>query len=206
MPHNSLTIKYTLDRVAAAVLLVMWTPLLLALFVAVWIALGPPVLFRQQRLGFRKRPFELLKFRTMRQASGLADAERLTTFGCVLRRTGLDELPQLVNILRGEMSFIGPRPLLVRYGPYFSAEEQQRHLVRPGITGWAQIHGRNQSPWEERLQRDVWYVRHHSLALDALILGRTVLLVLGGRGFDPAPAAVRRDFDAERAAAARGLP
>jgi lipopolysaccharide/colanic/teichoic acid biosynthesis glycosyltransferase len=196
--RHRLAVKYALDRVAAALLLLTLSPLLFALFVSVSITMGRPILFRQQRLGLRRRPFELLKFRTMHEAAGLTDAERLTSFGCLLRRTGLDELPQLINILRGEMSFVGPRPLLVRYGPYFSAEEDQRHLLRPGITGWSQVHGRNQSPWDERLRRDVWYLRHRSLALDARILGRTLLFVLAGRGFEPAPAAVMRDLDAER--------
>ncbi len=203
---DGLTVKYALDHVAAALLLVILSPVMVAVSVAVWVTIGRPVVFLQQRLGFRRRSFELLKFRSMREAAGLPDAERLTSLGCLLRRTSLDELPQLVNILRGEMSFVGPRPLLVRYGPCFSAREDQRHLVRPGITGWAQIHGRNQSPWEDRLRRDVWYVRHRSLALDAQIVWRTLLLVFGGRGFEPAPTAVMRDLDAERAPAARGLP
>jgi lipopolysaccharide/colanic/teichoic acid biosynthesis glycosyltransferase len=208
------SLKYAIDRAAALLLLLALAPLLLLLAVAVRVCMGSPVLFRQKRAGFRRRPFEIFKFRSMREDASLLDASlsntalpdsaRLTPLGRLLRRTGLDELPQLFNIARGEMSFVGPRPLLVRYLPFFSSTENLRHEVRPGLTGWAQIHGRNQSRWDERLARDVWYVRHWSLALDLRIAALTVALLAGGRGFEAAPTAAMADLDAERAAPAAG--
>jgi lipopolysaccharide/colanic/teichoic acid biosynthesis glycosyltransferase len=195
-------------------LLLALAPLLLLLAVAVRVCMGSPVLFRQQRAGYRRRPFEIFKFRSMREDASLLDTSlsdaalpdsaRLTPLGRLLRRTGFDELPQLFNIARGEMSFVGPRPLLVRYLPFFSSTENLRHEVRPGLTGWAQIHGRNQSRWDERLARDVWYVRHWSLALDLRIAALTVALLARGRGFEAAPTAAMADLDAERAAGAAG--
>jgi lipopolysaccharide/colanic/teichoic acid biosynthesis glycosyltransferase len=191
----------------------------LLLAVAVRVLMGSPVLFRQMRAGYQRRPFEIFKFRSMREDTSapdaslsdpalhdtaLPDAVRLTPLGRLLRRTGLDELPQLFNIARGEMSFVGPRPLLVRYLPFFSSTENLRHEVRPGLTGWAQIHGRNQSRWDERLARDVWYVRHWSLALDLRIAALTILLLAGGKGSEAAPTAAMADLDAERSAPAAG--
>jgi lipopolysaccharide/colanic/teichoic acid biosynthesis glycosyltransferase len=208
------SLKYAIDRAAALLLLPALAPLLLLLAVAVRVCMGSPVLFRQQRAGYRRRPFEIFKFRSMREDASLLDTSlsntalpdsaRLTPLGRLLRRTGLDELPQLFNIARGEMSFVGPRPLLVRYLPFFSSTENLRHEVRPGLTGWAQIHGRNQSRWDERLARDVWYVRHWSLALDLRIAALTVALLARGRGFEAAPTAAMADLDAERAAGAAG--
>jgi sugar transferase EpsL len=172
---------------AAAALL----PLGLALAAAVRLALGTPVLFRQRRPGLGARPFELLKLRTMtdaRDESGepLPDAERLTRFGRLLRRTSLDELPELVNVLRGEMSLVGPRPLLVQYLERYSPQQARRHEVRPGLTGWAQVRGRNALDWPERLACDVWYVDHVSLALDLRILAATAWQVLRGTGVSAA--------------------
>lgn len=141
--------------------------------------LGSPVLFRHQRPGFLGRPFTLYKFRTMTESrSGLpeaqADADRLTSFGRFLRSTSLDELPQLFNVLRGDMSLVGPRPLLMKYLPLYTLEQARRHEVRPGITGWAQVNGRNAISWEDKLALDVWYVDHRTLGLDLGILGMTV--------------------------------
>jgi len=208
------SLKYAIDRAAALLLLPALAPLLLLLAVAVRVCMGSPVLFRQKRAGYRRRPFEIFKFRSMREDASLLDTSlsdtalpdsaRLTPLGRFLRRTGLDELPQLFNIARGEMSFVGPRPLLVRYLPFFSSTEDLRHEVRPGLTGWAQIHGRNQSRWDERLARDVWYVRHWSLALDLRIAALTVAWLASGRGFEAAPTAAMADLDAERAAPAAG--
>ena len=208
------SLKYAIDRAAALLLLPALAPLLLLLAVAVRVCMGSPVLFRQKRAGYRRRPFEIFKFRSMREDTlslytslsntALPDSARLTPLGRLLRSTGLDELPQLFNIARGEMSFVGPRPLLVRYLPFFSSTENLRHEVRPGLTGWAQIHGRNQSRWDERLARDVWYVRHWSLALDLRIAALTVALLARGRGFEAAPTAAMADLDAERAAPAAG--
>ena len=163
--------KTTFDRVAAAVGLLLISPLLLTAAAAVRLGLGTPVLFRQQRPGLHGRPFELLKLRTMREAAGadgrpLPDAERLTRLGAILRATSLDELPQLWNVLKGEVSLVGPRPLLMQYLPRYSPEQARRHDVLPGITGWAQVNGRNAISWEQKFTLDVWYVDHWSLALD----------------------------------------
>jgi sugar transferase EpsL len=160
--------------VAGAGLLVL-APVMAAVALAICVCDGGPVLFRQRRPGYRGEPFVLLKFRTMREARDAegrlpADEERLTVLGRWLRESSLDELPQLWNVLRGEMSVVGPRPLLMEYLERYSAEEMRRHEVKPGITGWAQIHGRNATSWRERFALDVWYVEHWSLGLDAQIL------------------------------------
>lgn len=182
-----LGLKRAFDIVAAAGLLVLTAPLLAATGALVALALGRPVLFRQRRPGWMGRPFRLVKFRSMTDARGadgrlLPDSHRLTRFGLFLRRWSLDELPQLWNVLRGEMSLVGPRPLLMEYWERYSERQRRRHEVRPGITGWAQVQGRNLLSWEERFELDVWYVDHWSLALDLRILARTVWIVLKGRG------------------------
>ena len=179
--------KRAIDVFGAAVGLIALAPVLLLVALAVRLFLGSPVLFRQIRAGRHGQPFELLKFRTMtdaRDAAGelLPDAERLTAFGSWLRSTSLDELPELINVLRGEMSLVGPRPLLLEYLPHYSAEQARRHDVRPGITSWANVRGRNALSWERRLALDVWYVDHCSLALDLKILLITVIKVLRREG------------------------
>ena len=151
----------------------LWVPVVLLTAVAVRLFMGSPVLFSQERVGLRGRPFRLFKFRTMREGTG-PDAERLTRFGAFLRKTSLDELPELWNVLRGEMSLVGPRPLPVRYLPRYSAEQNRRHEVRPGITGWAQVNGRNSLDWETKFRYDVDYVDNRSFALDLRILAMTV--------------------------------
>lgn len=156
-----------------------------AVGVACWLVWGRPIFFRQQRIGYGGRSFELLKFRSMtleRDSGGqlLSDERRLTRFGRMLRRTSVDELPQLVNVLRGEMSLVGPRPLLPEYLPRYSPTQSRRHEVRPGLTGWAQINGRNAVSWERKFELDVWYVDNRSLRLDFLILLRTVGKVFAG--------------------------
>jgi sugar transferase EpsL len=171
--------KRAIDLVGATAGLIMLAPVLLLIALAVRGALGSPVLFRQIRPGLHGRPFELLKFRTMtdlRDAAGelCPDGQRLTRLGNWLRSTSLDELPELINVLRGDMSLVGPRPLLLDYLGHYSAEQARRHDVRPGITGWAAVHGRNATSWERRLALDVWYVDHWSLALDLKILLMTV--------------------------------
>ena len=191
--------KRALDVIGAAVGLVLLSPLLLAIAVAVRLAHGSPVLFRQRRPGRFGAPFELCKFRTMTDRRGpdgelLADAERLTRLGRFLRRTSLDELPELLNVLRGDMSLVGPRPLLMEYLPLYSAEQARRHEVRPGITGWAQVNGRNAQTWADRFALDVWYVDHASLRLDLEILGRTVRTVFSGEGISEAGHATRENF------------
>jgi lipopolysaccharide/colanic/teichoic acid biosynthesis glycosyltransferase len=191
--------KRLLDVVVAGLGLVVLAPLLGVIAVAIRVTMGAPVLFRQMRPGRDGVPFEVLKFRTMRDAVGpdgapLPDAERLTRLGRFLRRTSLDELPELVNVWRGDMSLVGPRPLLMEYLALYSPEQARRHEVRPGITGWAQVHGRNDQTWEERFALDVWYVDHASLRLDLEILRRTVGAVLSGRGISEAGHATRANF------------
>ena len=151
----------------------LWVPLSLLVALGVAVTNGFPVLFRQERAGRGGRAFTMLKFRTMRQGEG-TDAERLTRFGRFLRATSLDELPQLLHVLSGKMSLVGPRPLPTRYLPRYSPTQARRHEVRPGITGWAQVNGRNELSWEEKFDLDVWYVDHRSLALDFRILLKTV--------------------------------
>ncbi len=167
-------------------LLVLALPLLL-LWVLVHRKLGSPALFRQVRPGLHGRPFMMVKFRTMTDERGpngelLPDAQRLTTFGRFLRASSLDELPELWNVLLGEMSLVGPRPLLMDYMPLYSPEQARRHEVRPGVTGWAQVNGRNAVSWEERFKLDVWYVDHRSLWLDLRILWLTVCKVIVREG------------------------
>ena len=175
--------------VAATALLVLALPML-ALALAVRLHLGKPVLFRQLRPGRHGVPFRLIKFRTMRElydARGelLPDEERLTRLSRFLRATSLDELPELWNVVRGEMSLVGPRPLLMEYLPLYTPEQARRHEVRPGITGWAQVNGRNSLTWEEKFELDVWYVDHQSFLLDLEILWRTLIKVLSADGISP---------------------
>ncbi len=180
-------IKRAVDLVAAGVLLVLLLPVVALIAAAVRIALGSPVLFRQMRPGLHGRPFELLKFRTLSEARGsdgelLPDAQRITPMGRWLRRTSLDELPELLNVLKGDMSLVGPRPLLMQYLSRYTPYQARRHELLPGITGLAQVSGRNRLSWEERFDLDVWYVDHWSLWLDIRILFRTVRKVIGGEG------------------------
>jgi sugar transferase EpsL len=173
--------------------LLVFFPLMLATALVVRLVLGSPVLFRQLRPGLGGHPFVLLKFRTMRAGAG-SDAARLTPFGRFLRGTSLDELPELWNVLKGDMSLVGPRPLLMQYLPRYTNEQARRHEVPPGITGWAQVNGRNAQSWEERFALDVWYVEHRSLWLDVRILARTVLAVLRRQGISAAGEATMPEF------------
>jgi len=170
-------LKRLLDIAGAVSGLVLLAPLLAVVAALVRLTMGPPVLFRQERTGRGGRPFVLFKFRTMRDGPG-SDGERLTRFGRLLRRTSLDELPQLWNVLRGDMSLVGPRPLPTEYTPYYTARERLRLTVRPGLTGLAQLNGRNLAPWDRRLADDVRYVEGWSLWLDCRLLLRTVRRVL----------------------------
>ncbi|MHC1751090.1 sugar transferase [Humidesulfovibrio sp.] len=172
-----MTAKRLLDLLLAVPGLVVLSPVLLFTALAVRVALGPGVLFKQQRPGLHGKPFNILKFRTMTDGPG-SDADRLPPFGRLLRSTSLDELPELWNVIRGDMSLVGPRPLMMAYLPLYSPQQARRHEVLPGITGWAQINGRNAISWEERFALDVWYVDNRSLRLDLLILARTVAAVL----------------------------
>lgn len=198
--------KRVCDVVTAAGALLVLAPVLGVLALLVRMRLGPPSLFRQIRPGLRARPFRFLKFRTMTETRDehgmlLSDGQRLTPFGRWLRSTSLDELPQLWNVLRGDMSLVGPRPLLVQYLDRYTPEQARRHEVRPGLTGWAQVNGRNAQSWEERLAMDVWYVDHQSPGLDLKILGLTVWRVLRREGIAAAGAATMPEFagnDVER--------
>jgi lipopolysaccharide/colanic/teichoic acid biosynthesis glycosyltransferase len=179
--------KKVLDRVLAAAALGVFAPVVAASAAAIRLRMGAPVLFRHERAGRAGRPFRVLKFRTMvdrRGADGqlLPDAERLTRLGAFLRSSSIDELPQLWNVLRGEMSLVGPRPLPVTYLDRYSPEQARRHEVMPGITGWAQVNGRNAPAWDAKLAFDTWYVDNWSLLLDLKILALTVVRVLERRG------------------------
>ncbi|MFJ3384436.1 MULTISPECIES: sugar transferase [unclassified Curtobacterium] len=178
--------KRALDAIGAALALVGLSPLLIGLAVLVGVRLGRPVLFRQDRPGLHGTTFTIVKFRTMLEpaadAGTVDDADRLTPFGCWLRSTSLDELPSLWNVLVGEMSFVGPRPSLCRYLDLYTPEQHRRHDVRPGLTGLAQVRGRNALPWPDRLRSDLEYVDTRSLALDARILLRTIGVVLRREG------------------------
>ena len=191
-------LKRVLDVSVASIVLLLGAPLFGVIALLVRYDLGPSILFRQDRPGLHGRPFRIVKFRTMRELrnrSGnlLPDQARLTLIGRLLRRTSLDELPEFWNVLIGEMSLVGPRPLLMEYLPLYTPEQARRHQVRPGITGWAQIHGRNAISWEERLALDVWYVDHRSSVLDFRILGLTLLRVLEGDGISqPGEATMQR--------------
>jgi len=180
-------LKRAFDFVVALVLLLMLSPLILATAILIAWGMGSPVIFRQQRPGLNGHPFGVLKFRTMSDKVGpdgrlLPDEARLTALGAVLRRFSLDELPQLFNVLKGEMSLVGPRPLLMEYLPLYSAVQMRRHEVRPGVTGWTQVNGRNALSWEDKFALDVWYVDNRSFWLDLKILAMTAGRVFSGSG------------------------
>ncbi len=180
---SGLPVKRMFDLAVVVLLAPVWLPILAVVALLVRWRLGSPVLFRQRRPGLHGRPFHILKFRTMIDAYGpdgqpLRDEDRLTRFGLFLRSASLDELPSLLNILSGDMALVGPRPLLEEYLPLYSPEQARRHCVRPGLTGWAQVNGRNAIDWEKKLALDVWYVDHRSLLLDLRVLVMTALKVL----------------------------
>ena len=192
-------IKRTFDLTVSFAALLYLAPLLLFLATLIAARLGRPVLFRQTRIGLRGRKFDFIKFRTMRDARGpdgrlLPDGERLTGLGDLLRRWSLDELPQLWNVMRGEMSLVGPRPLLPQYLPRYSARQARRHEIKPGITGWAQVNGRNTLSWEEKFELDVWYVEHQSFPLDCRILWMTLVQVLRHQGIAASGHATMPEF------------
>ncbi len=191
--------KRLLDLLLTSIGLVILSPVLATLALLVWIFHGQPVFFRQERPGYRSKPFQVYKFRSMknsRDAQGylLPDAERLTRFGRFLRGTSLDELPELFNVLHGEMSLVGPRPLLMQYLERYSPEQARRHDVLPGITGWAQINGRNALTWEDKFRLDIWYVDHWSFWLDLKILFFTVWKVLKREGISQPGHATAEEF------------
>ena len=190
--------KYV-EKVLVLVVLLLIAPVLIFIGILVFAKMGNPIFLRQVRPGWRSQPFEMLKFRTMTDERGadgalLPDAQRLTPFGRFLRASSLDELPELWNVLKGEMSLVGPRPLLMEYLPLYTPEQARRHEVRPGITGWAQVNGRNAISWEEKFALDVWYVDHRSLWLDMRILWMTVRKVLVRDGISAAGEATMSRF------------
>jgi lipopolysaccharide/colanic/teichoic acid biosynthesis glycosyltransferase len=192
-------LKRVFDLMAVVATALLWLPVLAVVAALVRWKLGSPVFFRQQRPGYHERIFALIKFRTMtdaRDAAGqlLSDAARLTPFGRWLRATSLDELPELLNVLRGEMSLVGPRPLLVEYLPRYEPEQRRRHEVRPGLTGWCQVNGRNALSWEQKFALDVWYVDHETLWLDLKILFMTVGQVLFRKGISASDHATMPEF------------
>lgn len=191
------------DVVFSAFLIVILSPVILLTALLIRAILGKPILFKQERPGLHGKPFMFYKFRTMRndydkQGNLLSDEERVTQFGNVLRKFSLDELPQLWNVLRGDIAFVGPRPLLMEYLPLYTAEQARRHAVKPGITGWAQINGRNNVNWEEKFKLDVWYVDHKSVALDFKILAKTLIVVLVGKDTSQAGHATAPKFRGKR--------
>lgn len=185
--NRSLILKRGFDIILASFLIILFAPLLAGVSVAIFIFLGHPIFFIQERPGKEGKPFKLIKFRTMKNSvdskgKPLEDQYRITKFGMLLRKTSLDELPELWNILKGEMSFVGPRPLLMEYLPLYSKEQFNRHDILPGITGWAQINGRNMVSWPQRFKFDVWYVENHSFTLDLKILFKTFIKVFKQEG------------------------
>ena len=179
--------KRLIDICGAIVALIIVGPLMAIVAAIVWVSSGSPILFRQRRPGLNGKPFEILKFRTMAQPIGShgspkSDVERINRFGRILRRTSIDEFPQFFNVLRGEMSIVGPRPLLMEYLDRYTPDQARRHNVRPGLTGLAQVNGRNATSWVDRMAYDTWYVDNKSLALDVRILAKTVGMVVGRKG------------------------
>jgi len=200
MPGYKHNIKPLLDRIAAFMLLLLLLPLGLLLVLLLGIANNGRPFFLQQRPGLYGKIFCIIKFRTMnnkRDVNGslLPDAQRLTVVGKLVRKTSLDELPQLINVLKGDMSLVGPRPLLVEYLPLYNAEQQRRHSVRPGITGWAQVNGRNAITWEQKFKYDVWYADHVSLQLDLKIIWLTVLKAARSEGISQQGQATAQKFE-----------
>ncbi len=192
-------IKEVFDRLLAFILIIILSPIMLIIALAIRLTMGSPVIFKQQRAGYKGRVFILYKFRTMTNETDengnlLPDEKRLTKLGKFLRSTSLDELPQLFNILKGDMSFVGPRPLLVEYLELYDEEQMRRHDVKPGITGWAQINGRNAVSWEEKFKYDVWYVDNRSFWLDVKILFKTFIKVLKKEGISQPGKATAEKF------------
>lgn len=195
--------KRLLDLVFAITMLAAFSAVILIVSLLIRWKLGSPILFKQERIGYRESPFSIYKFRTMmgevsEEGVLLREEERMTKLGSWLRRFSLDELPQLINVIKGEMSFIGPRPLLPEYLPYYSEKERMRHDVRPGITGLAQVEGRNNLPWDKRFELDVYYVKNQSLYLDFEIFTKTVGKVFQRNGIEEYPGQSMLDFDVER--------
>jgi sugar transferase EpsL len=192
-------VKRCFDLFLSVLLVVFLSPLAVLITAMILVCMGRPVLFVQMRPGFRGRPFSVYKFRTMKEARNAAgqssrDSERLTSLGRFLRKSSLDEIPQLYNVIRGDISFVGPRPLLVEYLSRYTPEQARRHEAKPGITGWAQVNGRNAISWEEKFKLDVWYVEHQSFFLDMKILWLTIIIVLKKEGINADGSATMPEF------------
>ncbi|MCM3598328.1 sugar transferase [Metabacillus idriensis] len=195
--------KRTIDVVVGFILIILCLPIMVFAAILIKSKIGSPIFFKQERIGFREKKFTIYKFRTMTNAkdkagSYLPDNERMTKFGTFLRKLSIDEMPQLWNVLKGDMSFVGPRPLLIKYLPYYTENERKRHSVRPGITGLAQVSGRNNLNWDKRFQLDVQYVMEKSIWLDLQIIGKTCLKVLKSEGVSEIPSETMLDLDIER--------
>lgn len=195
--------KRTLDILFSLLLIIVLLPLILFIMIMIYIKVGRPIFFKQKRPGYNKEIFSLIKFRTMNESKDekgdlLPDNKRLIPFGATIRQLSLDELPQLFNVLKGDMSFVGPRPLLIKYLPYYTQEEKKRHLVRPGITGLAQVKGRNTLNWNDRLAYDVYYVENRNLLLDLKIIFLTIVKVFKKEDLVVDPRSIMQDLDQER--------
>lgn len=193
--------KRLLDFTIASLGIIVLSPLMLIIAVAIRWRMGNPVLFRQRRAGYHARPFTMIKFRTMTVSDSAgtqnSDASRLTPLGALLRRYSLDEFPQLWSVVKGEMSLVGPRPLFIEYLDFYTADQNRRHEVLPGMTGWAQVNGRNELDWERKFALDVWYVEHQSFSLDLRILALTFWRVLTHRGISQPGHATAERFDVQ---------
>ncbi len=192
--------KPLIDRVLALILLVLFLPVMIIVAIAIYLWDGWPIIFTQERPGYKGKIFKIYKFRTMtnekdKDGNLLPDEKRLKGVGKIIRSLSLDELPQLFNVLKGDMSFVGPRPLLIEYLPLYSKEQKRRHDVKPGITGWAQVNGRNAISWKEKFEYDVWYVDHISFWLDLKILWMTLLKVLKREGISQKGHATMEKFN-----------
>jgi sugar transferase EpsL len=192
-------LKRLFDILVSTLLIALLLPIIILVFVLIRVNMGSPVLFRQIRPGLKGELFTVYKFRTMSEeldaaGNALPDGQRLTSLGRFMRKTSLDEIPQLFNVLTGDMSLVGPRPLLVEYLPLYSPDQSRRHLVRPGITGWAQVHGRNTISWQDKFSLDIWYVENKSFMLDIKILFMTVLKVMRRDGINASDADTMKKF------------
>ena len=191
--------KFLLDIILSILILLLIFPVMICIAITIFITMGKPILFVQKRPGRYSTPFNFLKFRTMNNINlnidnSLSDSERITRIGNFLRKTSLDELPSLLNVIKGEMSLVGPRPLLMEYLPLYSQEQMRRHEIKPGVTGWAQVNGRNTISWEEKFKLDVWYVDNQSFWLDMKIIFLTIWKVLIREGVSPREQLVMRKF------------
>ncbi|MCS0826124.1 sugar transferase [Cytobacillus firmus] len=197
------------DLSASTLLLIIFFPVILACGLLIKMKLGSPILFKQERPGLNGKPFYLYKFRSMTEERNdkghlLPDHIRLTSFGKFLRRYSLDELPQLINVIKGDLSLVGPRPLLMEYLPLYTSEQAKRHIVRPGITGWAQVNGRNALSWEEKFEHDVWYVNNRNLLLDLKILILTIKKVINSEGVNQPGNATMESFKGSKSSLKEG--